>query len=194
MLLLPLAAWWQQHGINCLELQRIAIRILSQTCSSYGCEHNWSKYDQVHIQKRNRIARKRLNDIIYVHYNLRLREGELRKRGNEPITLDNVLLDSLLDDWIVEAERESSQEDEQVPYNEMEHSDTYENDGIEYEDGNLVTKKSSSIETTTSAHVEPLEVIPANSSAASDEDDDDDDNHDDDDANLDFFDDDEASD
>lgn len=188
------AAWWQQHGINCLELQRIAIRILSQTCSSYGCEHNWSKYDQVHIQKRNRIARKRLNDIIYVHYNLRLREGELRKRGNEPITLDNVLLDSLLDDWIVEAERESSQEDEQVPYNEMEHSDTYENDGIEYEDGNLVTKKSSSIETTTSAHVEPLEVIPANSSAASDEDDDDDDNHDDDDANLDFFDDDEASD
>lgn len=76
----------------------------------------------------------------------------------------------------------------------MEHSDTYENDGIEYEDGNLVTKKSSSIETTTSAHVEPLEVIPANSSAASDEDDDDDDDHDDDDANLDFFDDDEASD
>ena len=107
-----LAAWWQQHGINCLELQRIAVRILSQTCSSFGCEHNWSIYDQIHSQKRNRIAQKRLNDFIYVHYNLRLRERQIRKRSNDSVSLDSVLQESLLHDWIVEVEKQALQEDE----------------------------------------------------------------------------------
>lgn len=107
-----LAAWWQQHGINCLELQRIAVRILSQTCSSFGCEHNWSIYDQIHSQKRNRIAQKRLNDFIYVHYNLRLRERQIRKRSNDSVSLDSVLQESLLHDWIVEVEKQAFQEDE----------------------------------------------------------------------------------
>lgn len=107
-----LAAWWQQHGINCLELQRIAVRILSQTCSSFGCEHNWSTYDQIHRESHNRLAQKRLNDLIYVHYNLRLRERQLSKRSNDVMSLDSILLESLLDDWIVEAENPTVQEDE----------------------------------------------------------------------------------
>lgn len=107
-----LAAWWQQHGINCLDLQRIAVRILSQTCSSFGCEHNWSIYDQIHHESQNRLAHKRLNDLIYVHYNLRLRERQLSKRSNEAMSLDSILLESLLDDWTVEAENPTLPEDE----------------------------------------------------------------------------------
>ncbi|KAL6519725.1 hypothetical protein OROMI_032619 [Orobanche minor] len=106
------AAWWQQHGINCLELQRIAVRILSQSCSSFGCEHNWSIHDQMYGQRHNRLARKRLNEAIYVHYNLRLRERQMRKRSNNPVSLDCILEEDLLYDWIVETEKQALQEDE----------------------------------------------------------------------------------
>lgn len=108
---LLLAAWWQQHGISCFELQRIAVRILSQTCSSFGCEHNWSIFDQIYSQRHNRLAQKRLNDLIYVHYNLRLREHQLRKKSDE-ISLDSALIERLLGDWIVEAEKQALQDDE----------------------------------------------------------------------------------
>ncbi|XP_059632033.1 uncharacterized protein LOC132274713 [Cornus florida] len=170
------AAWWQQHGINCLELQRIAVRILSQTCSSFGCEHSWSIYDQIHSQRRNRLAQKRLNDFIYVHYNLRLRERQIRKRSNDSISIDSVLQENLLHDWIVETEKQALQEDEETLYNEIEQVDAYENDLIEYEDGNGEARKGS-MEMVTLADVEPLDVEPINNvgTATDDEDEDDDD-------------------
>lgn len=156
------AAWWQQHGINCLELQRIAVRILSQTCSSFGCEHSWSIYDQIYSQRQNRLAQKRLNDVIYVHYNLRLRERQIRRRSNDSMSLDSVLQESLLNDWIVDVEKQSLPEDEEILYNEMEQADAYENDFIEYEDGNAAEARKGSLETVTLADVEPLDVNPPN--------------------------------
>lgn len=108
---LVLAAWWQQHGISCLELQRIAVRILSQTCSSFGCEHNWSIFDQMYNLRNNSLSQNRLNDLMYVHYNLRLRELQVR-RANSSISLDNALLEHLLKDWIVDAGRTDFPENE----------------------------------------------------------------------------------
>ena len=105
------AVWWQQHGVNCLELQRLAVRILSQTCSSFGCEHNWSIYDQIHCERQNRLAHKKLSDFIYTHYNLRLRERQIRQ-SNELMSLDSALLEGLLDDWIVEGGRQAVKDDE----------------------------------------------------------------------------------
>ncbi|KAK1439547.1 hypothetical protein QVD17_05367 [Tagetes erecta] len=117
------AAWWQQHGINCLELQQIAVRILSQTCSCFGCEHNWSMYDEIHNHRHNRLAHKRLNDLIYVHYNLRLKERQIRKKKMPTDTL--LVHESLLYEWI------AKQEDEEV-CSEMEYYE--ENGGLfEYE-------------------------------------------------------------
>lgn len=105
------AVWWQQHGINCLELQRLAVRILSQTCSSFGCEHNWSVYDQIYNGRQNRLAQKKLNDFMFAHYNLRLRERQIRQ-SNELMSLDSALQEGLLDDWIVEAGIQAPQDDE----------------------------------------------------------------------------------
>ncbi|KAJ0035527.1 hypothetical protein Pint_24187 [Pistacia integerrima] len=105
------AAWWQQHGISCLELQRIAVRILSQTCTSIQCEHNWSIYDQVHRQRHSRAAQKRINDLTYVHYNLRLREHHMKKRSDDAISFDSVLQEHSLDDWINEGEKQASQDE-----------------------------------------------------------------------------------
>ncbi|XP_021291046.1 uncharacterized protein LOC110421715 [Herrania umbratica] len=139
------AAWWQQHGISCLELQRIAVHILSQTCSSSGCEHKWSIYDQIHTLRYSRLAQKRLNDLTYVHYNLRLRENQLKKRSNNSVSLDNTLAEHLLQDWIAEAEKRSWQEDEEIRYGEngMAYEDDNENDRVDYEGGTQGARKGS---------------------------------------------------
>ncbi|CAA2972977.1 uncharacterized protein LOC111371555 isoform X1 [Olea europaea subsp. europaea] len=152
------AAWWQQHGINSLELQKIAVRILSQTCSSFGCEHNWSIHDQIYGQRHNRLAQKKLNEVIYVHYNLRLRERQIRKRSCDLVASDCVLQESLLYDWIVETEKQALQEDEEILYSEMELGEAYETDLMDYEDA---------------IAVEPLEIYPTITDAATDDDDDD---------------------
>ena len=107
-----IAAWWQQHGINCLELQRIAMRILSQTCSSIGCEHNWSSFDRVYTTRLNHFAQKKLNDVTYVHYNLRLKERQSKRMTDDSMSIDSVLLDSLFRDWVIESEKTALQEDE----------------------------------------------------------------------------------
>eukprot|EP00268_Persea_americana_P035806 TRINITY_DN35308_c0_g3_i1.p1 TRINITY_DN35308_c0_g3~~TRINITY_DN35308_c0_g3_i1.p1 ORF type:complete len:116 (+),score=13.80 TRINITY_DN35308_c0_g3_i1:559-906(+) len=56
------------------ELQTLAIRILSQCCSSSGCELNWSIFEHIHSPKRNILEHEWLNDLVFVHYNLKLCE------------------------------------------------------------------------------------------------------------------------
>ncbi|KAJ0054584.1 hypothetical protein Pint_00777 [Pistacia integerrima] len=166
------AAWWQQHGISCLELQRIAIRILSQTCSSVGCEHTWSTYDQIHCKRRNCLSRKRWNDLTYVHYNVRLREHQMGRKFDDVISFDNTMLENILDDWLVESEKQSVQEDEEILYNEMEQfygDEIDENENEERRPAEMVTL---------AGLVEPLEVNLAAGGVTTDDD------------ALDFFDDD----
>ena len=64
--------WWKFFGCDVPNLQKLAIRILSQTASFSGCERNWSVFERIHTKKRNRLEYQRLNDLVYVHYNLRL--------------------------------------------------------------------------------------------------------------------------
>lgn len=131
------AAWWQQHGISCLELQRIAVRILSQTCSSFACEHDGSMYDQIYSKRKNRLSQKKVNDIMYVHYNLRLRECQVRKRSRESksTSAENVLQEHLLADWIVDTTAQSSDGDKNIPFGVDLDDYEYENDSIDYDDG-----------------------------------------------------------
>ncbi|KAK1293238.1 hypothetical protein QJS10_CPB17g00880 [Acorus calamus] len=164
------AAWWQQHGINCLELQRIAIHILSQTCSSTGCEHNWSTFDQIHNTRHNHSAQKRLKDLMYVHYNLRLREHQSRRVPDDSISFDNFMLESLLYDWVVETEKPAHQEDEEILYNEVEQVDAYENEANENDDLDIEARKSLDITTLTEV-IEPSEVhLPVMITATDDDD------------------------
>jgi len=41
--------WWESYGDEHPELQRFAIRVLSLTCISSGCECNWSAFERVRI-------------------------------------------------------------------------------------------------------------------------------------------------
>eukprot|EP00253_Pinus_taeda_P027583 PITA_27583 len=84
-------------------LQKFAIRILSQTCSSSGCERNWSVFEKIHNKKRNRLESHRLNDMVYVYYNLQLWVKQLEKIPNmKAISLDGI--DTTVA-WRVEVER-----------------------------------------------------------------------------------------
>lgn len=44
-------AWWESYGDQHPELQKFTIRVLSLTCSSSGCERNWSAFEMVRFQK-----------------------------------------------------------------------------------------------------------------------------------------------
>ena len=66
--------WWKFFGYDVPVLQKLAIRILSQTASSSGCERNWSVFERIHTKIRNRLEHQRLNDLVYVHYNLHLQD------------------------------------------------------------------------------------------------------------------------
>jgi hypothetical protein len=86
------ANWWESFGSHCPQLQKFAIRVLSQTCSASRCEHNWSVFERIHTKKRNRLEQKRLNDLVFVQYNLRLRRNQLlnKRLDTDPIVLDDV--------------------------------------------------------------------------------------------------------
>ena len=48
--------WWHMFGSDTPILQNIAIRILSQPCSSSGCERNWSMFEHIHSKKQIRLS------------------------------------------------------------------------------------------------------------------------------------------
>jgi hypothetical protein len=95
------ANWWESFGSHCPQLQRFAIRVLSQPCSASGCERNWSVFEKIHTKRRNRLEQKRLNDLVFVQYNLRLRRNQLlnKRPDTDPIVLDDVDPTS---DWVAE--------------------------------------------------------------------------------------------
>ncbi|RZB52408.1 hypothetical protein D0Y65_048751, partial [Glycine soja] len=66
---MPPIDWWEIFRDECPELKWFAIHVLSLTCSSSGCEHNWSAFEMVRTNRRN----------IYVLYNLKLKSRQIRK-------------------------------------------------------------------------------------------------------------------
>ncbi|XP_065853110.1 uncharacterized protein [Euphorbia lathyris] len=100
--LLP-AEWWTTYGGGCPNLARLAIRILNQTCSSVGCKRSHIPFEKVHTTT-NCLERKRLNDLVFVQYNLRL-EGMADENKNQvstdPISFDNI---SIVEEWIMQSD------------------------------------------------------------------------------------------
>ena len=70
--------WWAMYGVDTPALQLLAICILAQTVSSSPCERNWSTWSLIHTSKRNKLAYEKLQKLVYCHYNMKLRERQLR--------------------------------------------------------------------------------------------------------------------
>ncbi|KAK3139264.1 hypothetical protein QOZ80_5AG0380420 [Eleusine coracana subsp. coracana] len=94
-------AWWENFGHDTPDLQAFAVRVLSQCCSATGYERNWSIFEHILSKRRSRLEHSRLNDLVFVRYNLKLRERIIRKSkaALDPISLDNI---DLLDGWVSE--------------------------------------------------------------------------------------------
>eukprot|EP00258_Populus_trichocarpa_P030141 XP_024446160.1 uncharacterized protein LOC18107638 [Populus trichocarpa] len=96
------AQWWDSYGDECPELQRFAIRVLSLTCTSSGCERNWSAFEMVHTKRRNRLHQKKMNDLVFVMCNLKLNDNQVKKQAGDFGIEDDLSSD---DDWITEGEK-----------------------------------------------------------------------------------------
>lgn len=69
--LLDPKSWWILYGSFAPVLQTLAMKLLGQPSSSSCCERNWSFYSFMQSVRKN-IASQRVQDLIYVHNNLRL--------------------------------------------------------------------------------------------------------------------------
>ncbi|OMO83280.1 hypothetical protein CCACVL1_11461, partial [Corchorus capsularis] len=92
--------WWSNYGGEYPELQRLAKRILGQTCvgaSKYRL--NRSLAEKLLTKGRSPIEQQLLSDLTFVHYNLQLQQqnSELRKGYN--IVADEI---DPMDEWIVD--------------------------------------------------------------------------------------------
>ncbi|RZC82801.1 hypothetical protein C5167_045589 [Papaver somniferum] len=97
------ATWWSLYAADYPDLQRFAIRISSQTCSGTRCDRNWSTFERIHLKSRNRLEHERLDNLIFVHYNLRLQERHSAacktvRQTQDPICVEE--LDNGVDDWV----------------------------------------------------------------------------------------------
>ncbi|XP_020527131.1 uncharacterized protein LOC105421143 isoform X2 [Amborella trichopoda] len=92
------ADWWSSYGGHCPNLQRVALRILSQSCSTLKCKLDWSLMKQLHTGRRNKIEHERLTDLVSLHYNLQLRNMNSTMNSNKP-TKEMVI--NQMNDWVV---------------------------------------------------------------------------------------------
>ncbi|KAJ7977288.1 HAT transposon superfamily protein [Quillaja saponaria] len=84
------AEWWKSFGAETPNLQQFAIKVLSLTCSSSGCERNCSVFENVHSKKRNRLAQERLSDLVYIKYNRALMRRYKLREKIDPISLKDI--------------------------------------------------------------------------------------------------------
>ncbi|MCO5584765.1 hypothetical protein L7F22_038697 [Adiantum nelumboides] len=64
----------QWRPITLMFSRRIALRVLSQDCSSGPCERNWSTWALFHTKKRNKLSTQQLERLVFCHCNLKLLE------------------------------------------------------------------------------------------------------------------------
>ncbi|MCO5559169.1 hypothetical protein L7F22_012763 [Adiantum nelumboides] len=64
--------WWESFGFQMPHVQRVALSVLGQDCSSGACERNWSTYSLIHTKIRNKLSTKQSEHLIYCRSNLRM--------------------------------------------------------------------------------------------------------------------------
>ncbi|KAL6189116.1 hypothetical protein ACLB2K_040506 [Fragaria x ananassa] len=98
--LLP-AEWWSTYGSGCPNMARLAVHILSQTCSLIQCKENQIPFDQLH-KTRNSLEHQHLSDFVFLQYNLQLRVHKNKEHAYvDPISFENT---GVVEDWVTEPE------------------------------------------------------------------------------------------
>ncbi|XP_057799026.1 uncharacterized protein LOC131014896 [Salvia miltiorrhiza] len=90
------ALWWLRYGGECPELQRLVVRVLSQTCDGAAkFQLNRSLAEALLNKRRNEDGQERLRDMVFLRYNMQLQNfvpGKTTYIGSDEL--------DLVDDWI----------------------------------------------------------------------------------------------
>ncbi|XP_073004802.1 uncharacterized protein [Typha latifolia] len=81
--------WWNIYGACAPILQSLALKLLGQPCSSSCFRKNWRTYSFINSMKRNKIIPQQMEDLVFVHNNLRL----LSRKSPEYITGETKMWD-----------------------------------------------------------------------------------------------------
>ncbi|KAK4267695.1 hypothetical protein QN277_024441 [Acacia crassicarpa] len=98
--------WWKSYGAQVPELRNLAVRVLSLTCSSSGCERNWSTFEHIHSKKRSRLEHQRLQDLVFIKYNQALKERFESRDLIDPIVLNDI---DESNEWLVGEEDDGAE-------------------------------------------------------------------------------------
>ncbi|VFR01594.1 unnamed protein product [Cuscuta campestris] len=84
--------WWEFCGDSQPVLQKYAIRLLSQPCSSSACERNWSAFEATQTKKRNRLTPGMLGLLVYCRMNTLMMQNAEEKmiKDSNPIDLSKL--------------------------------------------------------------------------------------------------------
>ncbi|GJW79411.1 hypothetical protein Tco_0143386 [Tanacetum coccineum] len=95
------ANWWSIYGGSAPHLRKIAMRILSLTTGSSGCERNCCMSEWVHTKKRNRLEATQLKRLEFVQFGAHLMEkNKKRKATSHEVLLAQDAREA--QEWIVE--------------------------------------------------------------------------------------------
>jgi hypothetical protein len=114
------ARWWSHYGREYPELQRFAIRILSQSCGGalrYRLKRSLA--EKLLTTGRNPIEQQRFSDLTFVHYNLQLQQFQ---SGVECDIVDEEI--DPMNDWIVDEAPETATQNGQSSWMNLDFADT----------------------------------------------------------------------
>ncbi|KAH1159190.1 hypothetical protein GYH30_031087 [Glycine max] len=120
--------WWRMFGSQTPNLQKLAIKILSLTCSASGCERNWSVFEQIHSKNRNRLEHKRLHDLVFVKYNQQLKQRYNARDEIDPISLNDI---DVCNEWLV---GEMDQDDDNDAGNDLQKAVQENDEDLDFEE------------------------------------------------------------
>ncbi|KAL4560071.1 hypothetical protein LXL04_032219 [Taraxacum kok-saghyz] len=123
------ANWWGTFGGSTPELRKIAMRVLSLTTSSSGCDRNRHTLKRAHMKKVNELTTTQMNNYIFVQFNLNLKlKYKKNKEKNMEVLLANDAKEA--QEWLVD---DDDDDDDEVELEML-----WEADEVDYEsDGHL---------------------------------------------------------
>ncbi|XP_010461197.1 PREDICTED: uncharacterized protein LOC104741953 [Camelina sativa] len=100
--------WWSTYGTGVPNLFKLAMRILTLTSSSSGCQRNWSTFEEIHKSERNRLDVDQMNSLVYVQFNSKLFNKRKRiKEDNADVLVDGD--DEDVEEWFMELDGEGEE-------------------------------------------------------------------------------------
>ncbi|KAI3695956.1 hypothetical protein L1987_78962 [Smallanthus sonchifolius] len=105
------ADWWKLYGKEIPNVQELAVKVLSLTCSSSYCERNLSTYDDINFKKMNQLENKKAQDLAFVRHNLKLKNRHAKDVVYDPISLEEI---DYSNEWLIGKMEEQILENENL--------------------------------------------------------------------------------